>query len=78
MVCLSDLENMDAIACVAEKLLSAINQPNQLGSNVGHVSASVVAVYPNNGINGDTLISVADSAMYEAKAKGKNCWVLGT
>jgi diguanylate cyclase (GGDEF)-like protein len=78
-IILSDLENMDAIACVAEKLLSAINQPYQLGCNVGIVSVSIgVAVYPNNGINGDALISVADSAMYEAKAKGKNCWVLGT
>jgi len=78
-IILSDLENMDALDSVAEKLLSAINQPYQLGSNVGLVSASIgVAVYPNNGNNRDTLISVADSAMYEAKAKGKNCWVLGT
>jgi len=78
-IILSDLENMDAIDSVAQKLLSAINQPYQLGSNVGLVSASIgVAVYPNNGNNRDTLISVADSAMYEAKAKGKNCWVLGT
>jgi diguanylate cyclase (GGDEF)-like protein/PAS domain S-box-containing protein len=78
-IILSDLENMDAIDSVAEKLLSAINQPYQLGSNVGQVSASIgVAVYPNNGNNRDTLISVADSAMYEAKAKGKNCWVLGS
>jgi diguanylate cyclase (GGDEF)-like protein/PAS domain S-box-containing protein len=75
-IIVNDIENMEAIGCVAEKLLNAINEPYQLGINVGKVSASIgIALYPNDGMDGDTLISVADNAMYEAKANGKNCWV---
>ncbi|MBA4069674.1 MAG: hypothetical protein C0495_07445, partial [Acinetobacter sp.] len=66
-IIVNDIENMEAIGCVAEKLLNAINEPYQLGINVGKVSASIgIALYPNDGMDGDTLISVADNAMYEA------------
>lgn len=76
-IILSDLENLDGVHNVIEKLLNTIHLPFHLGIHKAIISASIgVSVYPNNSSDGDVLISIADTAMYEAKAKGKNCWVL--
>jgi diguanylate cyclase (GGDEF)-like protein/PAS domain S-box-containing protein len=32
-----------------------------------------VAVFPDHGVDGDAVIQAADKAMYESKARGKNC-----
>ena len=38
-----------------------------------HVTCSIgISIYPNDSTDSDTLLSYADSAMYDAKAKGKN------
>lgn len=76
-VVLSDVESNSAIATIADKILQTISVPYQLESNEVLISASIgISVYPRNGKDGDTLISRADTAMYDAKAKGKHCWVL--
>lgn len=58
---------------VAHKILEAIQQPIQLDSTTGAISASIgIAVYyADNTISADQLLSQADSAMYEAKNAGK-------
>jgi len=58
---------------VAHKILEAIQQPIQLDSTTGAISASIgIAVYhADNMISADQLLSQADSAMYEAKNAGK-------
>jgi diguanylate cyclase (GGDEF)-like protein len=41
--------------------------------SVGNITASIgVSNYPTNGLNGDDLIRVADSALYDAKNSGRN------
>lgn len=58
---------------VAHKILEAIQQPIQLDSTTGAISASIgIAVYyADDIISADQLLSQADSAMYEAKNAGK-------
>lgn len=76
-IILSNIEQMDTTSIVAEKILSAISKPFELLTGVVNISASIgVSIYPVNGMTSDKLISIADSAMYDAKFKGKNCWVL--
>ncbi|WP_100914958.1 EAL domain-containing protein [Pseudoalteromonas spongiae] len=58
---------------VAHKIQAAIATPYQLDNAQGFVSASIgITTYPNDGQDVETLMRKADSAMYKAKAKGKN------
>jgi diguanylate cyclase (GGDEF)-like protein/PAS domain S-box-containing protein len=62
----------DAATC-AEKLLQAIRMPYVLDSQEIHVTASIgIGVYPGDGSEVEALLQNADSAMYEAKNRGRN------
>ncbi|WP_330960870.1 sensor domain-containing diguanylate cyclase [Photobacterium sp. 53610] len=57
---------------IAEKLLHTLTEPFNFGENQCRVSASIgIARYPFNAKDAQTLLKLADSAMYQAKRKGK-------
>ena len=69
-----DMLRIEDGAGLADKLLRAVREPLDLS---GHkrlvVSASLgIAVFPANGEDVDHLIRAADSAMYDAKRRGRN------
>ncbi|MFM2057813.1 MAG: hypothetical protein RLY71_2198 [Pseudomonadota bacterium] len=74
LVILEDLERPDDAALVAQALLDALQTPFTLGSGQElYVTASVgLSLYPEDGLDADELIQHADSAMYQAKAHGRN------
>jgi len=59
---------------VASRLLHAVGQPLILtGGREGWVSASIgIALAPQQGIDLERLLQIADAAMYHAKLSGKN------
>ena len=58
---------------IADKFLTALQQPFNLGSNEAQISASIgIAFFPDDGSSMDELIRHADIAMYHVKAQGKN------
>jgi diguanylate cyclase (GGDEF)-like protein/PAS domain S-box-containing protein len=68
-------DNPDAatLAKIACRVLSCINEPMQLEERRVEISASIgVACYPRDGLDEATLVQAADTAMYQAKARGKN------
>ncbi|WP_372769418.1 EAL domain-containing protein [Pseudoalteromonas sp.] len=68
----SDKHNLN-IHKVAHKIQTAIARPFELENAQGFVSASIgITSYPNDGKDVETLMRKADSAMYKAKANGKN------
>ena len=68
-----DLETIDDLSMIAEKLLTTLQQPFALSSASKHLSASIgVSVFPKDGDNVQHLIRHADFAMYDAKQAGKN------
>jgi diguanylate cyclase (GGDEF)-like protein len=61
-------QNADA-ALIAEKLLGAIAVPSRVGTH-SMLSASIgIAIYPDHGADGPTLINNADAAMYRSKQR---------
>ena len=56
---------------VAEKLIAALGTPKLIGGHVMQLKASVgISVYPDHGDEAETLVEMADAAMYRAKRQG--------
>ncbi|MCG7871383.1 MAG: diguanylate cyclase [Candidatus Thiodiazotropha lotti] len=67
VVVLRDLNAVDAVSYVADKIIAAVDQPIEIQGNHCAVDASVgVSLYPNHQQVSD-LLKQADLAMYEAK-----------
>lgn len=73
VILLSEIENPIDAANVADKLLAAFALPHVVGSHELHVTLSIGAsIYPDDGILPDAVMQNADTAMYHAKANGRN------
>ncbi len=60
------------VAVTAKRLLEAVAEPHDLGTQELHVTASIgISVYPDDGLDPETLIKNADTAMYQAKEHGR-------
>jgi diguanylate cyclase (GGDEF)-like protein/PAS domain S-box-containing protein len=74
-VLVQDLERGDDAALAAQGVLDELTKPCTVGDRVVPVSASVgIAVYPEDGPDGASLLRHADLAMYKAKQEGKNTY----
>lgn len=70
---LSGLDTVPSAAMVAQKVLDTLVRPMLIGEHETAVSASIgIALYPADGSNLDELLKNADTAMYHAKARGRN------
>ena len=75
VILLLDMDDLGDIMQVANKLIEAIANPYQLETHSVHLTTSVgVSVYPQDGTDSETLIKNADTAMYQAKDAGRNCF----
>ncbi len=73
VVILPELGDGQYASIVAQKILAVIARPYVLIGQEFRVTASVgISVYPQDGLDEQTLTKNADIAMYQAKADGKN------
>ena len=74
-IIIENYEQISDVITVVNKILKAISAPMQIGTHIFYVTASIgIAIYPDNGNDIHDLIKNADTAMYAAKEKGKNCY----
>lgn len=60
---------------VAARLLATVSNAIEIEHKSLHVSLSIgIAMYPNDGKDTQMLLSSADAAMYDSKARGGNCY----
>ena len=72
-VIISDIENFNVAAKIAQKLLNTFNEPFLINNHKLYISSSIgISIYPTNSKNADCLVKYADIAMYKAKEQGNN------
>lgn len=70
---LSEIRDPLSVAIVARRIQGAISKPFELDGHEVYVTPSIgIALFPEDGDNVDEILKNADTAMYHAKALGKN------
>ncbi len=70
---ITSLQDVDGLTAVANKLMSAFQQPFQIEEHSLNISASIgISVFPQDGKEIDELLCNADFAMYRSKELGGN------
>jgi len=77
LIIIPAISAIDYIETVAKKIIKAFHEPFLLEGHVLTVTTSIgISIYPDNGIDIDSLIKTADISMYEAKKAGRNNYQL--
>lgn len=72
-VILSELKNAGDVARIAQQILKKMAEPFVLNQEIAQISSSIgITLYPDDGVDADTLLKNADQAMYAAKQQGRN------
>ncbi|HEV8076017.1 MAG TPA: EAL domain-containing protein, partial [Candidatus Acidoferrum sp.] len=75
IVLLSEVEGLESAATTVRRLLQVATEPHAIDQHDLHVSACIgVSIYPDDGLDVETLIKNADTAMYQAKENGRQSY----
>lgn len=73
VVILPGISTPSDAALVAGKIIAALSTQIHAEGHELHTSPSIgISIFPNDGPDGDTILKNADTAMYHAKAAGRN------
>ena len=77
IVILSDVRDPEDCSTTASRMIDALIKPIHVNQHELVVTTSIgIAVFPEDGADGTTLIRNADVAMYRAKSEGRNTYQL--
>jgi diguanylate cyclase (GGDEF)-like protein/PAS domain S-box-containing protein len=72
VVLLGGLERAEDVVAPARRMLEAVAGPHMIDGDNLHVTTSIgVSMYPDDGLDAETLIKNADTAMFQAKENGR-------
>jgi diguanylate cyclase (GGDEF)-like protein/PAS domain S-box-containing protein len=73
VILLSEIAHGEDAATSAKKILLSLSAPHVIEGQELHIDGSIgISIYPEDGLDAETLIKNADTAMYHAKEKGRN------
>lgn len=77
LIMANNISDEKDIVLIADKIIGILSEPVTVFGQEFNLSTSVgIAMYPYDGTDTDSLIKNADIAMYKAKEKGKNQYVI--
>jgi diguanylate cyclase (GGDEF)-like protein/PAS domain S-box-containing protein len=72
---LLDVNRPEDAGITARRMLEVVAGPHSIDQHDLHITASIgVSIYPDDGLDADTLIKNADTAMYQAKENGRQSY----
>ncbi len=75
VVLLSEVERSEDTAITARRMLQTVAEAHSIDNHDLHVTTSIgVSVFPDDGLDAETLIKNADTAMYQAKENGRQSY----
>jgi diguanylate cyclase (GGDEF)-like protein/PAS domain S-box-containing protein len=75
VVLLSEMEQPQDAAITATRMLHAVAKAHSIDQHDLHVTTSIgLSVFPDDGLDAETLIKNADTAMYQAKENGRQSY----
>jgi len=75
VVLLSEVERSEDTAITARRMLQSVAEAHSIDHHDLHVTTSIgVSVFPDDGLDAETLIKNADTAMYQAKENGRQSY----
>jgi diguanylate cyclase len=73
IVLLAEIYAAEDAAAAAEKLIKVMAEPHLIAGHRLHVTLSIgISLYPDDGLDAETVVKNADTAMYHAKKSGRN------
>ncbi|MFO0211583.1 MAG: PAS domain S-box protein, partial [Pseudanabaena sp.] len=77
MIFVSDLQNVESIKQFAQLILKSFEVPFFVEEMALYIGTSIgISLYPSDGMDEDTLMKHADTAMFRAKERGRNHYQL--
>ena len=73
VVLLTEIDEVQDAVLTAGKIIETMAPPHVVGGNQLHVTFSIgISIFPDNGLDVETMLRNADTAMYQAKKTGRN------